>query len=49
MPLKKSNIIKFNLKEIAFAVDLAIGDDGTRSKEVIEILRQLRILKREEK
>ena len=29
----------FNLKEIKEAVDLAVGDDGFRSKEVIEILK----------
>lgn len=32
----------FNLKEIKEAVDFAIGDDGFRSNEVIEILKQTR-------
>ena len=29
----------FNLKEIKEAVDFAVGDDGFRSNEVIEILK----------
>ena len=29
----------FNLREIKEAVDWAVGDDGFRSKEVIEILK----------
>ena len=29
----------FSLEEIKLAVDIAIGDDGFRSKEVIEILK----------
>ena len=32
----------FNLREIKEAVDWATGDDGFRSKEVIEILKQMR-------
>ena len=28
----------FSLEEIKLAVDIAIGDDGFRSKEVIEVL-----------
>ena len=32
----------FNLKEIKEAVDFAIGDDGFRSNEVVEILKQTR-------
>ena len=32
----------FNLREIREAVDITIGDDGFRSKEVIEILKQMR-------
>ena len=31
----------FSLKEIREAVDITIGDDGFRSKEVIEILKQI--------
>ena len=32
----------FNLEEIREAVNWAVGDDGFRSKEVIEILKQMR-------
>ena len=32
----------FKLEEIQEAVDIAVGDDGMRSKEVIEILKQHR-------
>ena len=32
----------FNLREIKYAVDFATGDDGFRSKEVIEILKQMK-------
>ena len=32
----------FNLGEIREAVDLAVGDDGQRSEEVVEILKQIR-------
>ena len=32
----------FNLREIKEAVDWATGDDGFRSNEVIEILKQMR-------
>ena len=32
----------FNLKEIKEAVDFATGDDGFRSNEVLEILKQTR-------
>ena len=35
----------FNIKEIREAVDITIGDDGFRSKEVIEVLK---CMKREE-
>ena len=35
----------FNLKQIREAVDITIGDDGFRSKEVIEILK---LMKKEE-
>jgi len=31
---------KYSIDEIRQAVDIAIGDDGMRSKEVIEILKQ---------
>ena len=31
---------KYTIKEIKNAVDIVIGDDGMRSKEVIEILKQ---------
>jgi|TARA_Y100000034_G_scaffold85312_1_gene102329 hypothetical protein len=32
----------FNLREIKEAVDFAVGDDGFRSNEVIEILKLTR-------
>ena len=32
----------FNLEEIREAVDFATGDDGFRSNEVIEILKQMK-------
>ena len=32
----------FNLEEIREAVDWAIGDDGFRSNEVVEILKQMK-------
>ena len=32
----------FNLREIKEAVDWATGDDGYRSSEVIEILKQIK-------
>ena len=32
----------FNLREIKEAVDWAVGDDGFRSNEVIEILKLMR-------
>ena len=32
-------MLKYNEDEIREAVDIAIGDDGFRSKEVIEILK----------
>ena len=32
----------FNLREIKEAVDWATGDDGFRSKEVLEILKQMK-------
>mgnify|MGYP003309930348 CR=1 FL=1 len=35
----------FNLKQIREAVDITIGDDGFRSKEVVEILK---LMKKEE-
>ena len=31
---------KYTLEEIKIAVDIAVGDDGFRSKEVIEILKK---------
>ena len=31
-------MVKYTKDQIRFAVDIAIGDDGHRSKEVIEIL-----------
>lgn len=33
--------MKFNKKQIREAVDIVIGDDGFRSKEVIEVLEQM--------
>ena len=38
---KKEDML-FNLKEIREAVDWAIGDDGFRSNEVVEILKQMK-------
>jgi len=32
----------FNLREIKEAVDWATGDDGFRSNEVVEILKQMK-------
>ena len=32
----------FNLREIKEAVDFAVGDDGFRSNEVIELLKQMK-------
>ena len=37
-------MLKYSEEEIKEAVDIAIGDDGFRSKEVIEILK---VMKRE--
>ena len=37
-------MLKYTEEEIKEAVDIAIGDDGFRSKEVIEILK---VMKRE--
>ena len=37
---KDENKIKYYLHEIVAAVDIAVGDDGLRSKEVIEILEE---------
>ena len=31
-------MVKYTKSQIKFAVDIAIGDDGHRSKEVIDIL-----------
>lgn len=31
-------MVKYTKEQIRFAVDIAIGDDGHRSKEVIDIL-----------
>ena len=31
-------MVKYTEEQIRFAVDIAIGDDGHRSKEVIDIL-----------
>ena len=36
----KGNMKKYTVKEIKNAVDIVIGDDEMRSKEVIEILKQ---------
>ena len=33
--------MKFNKKQIKEAVDIVIGDDGFRSKEVIEVLEMM--------
>ena len=33
---------KYSIDEIREAVDIAIGDDGFRSKEVLETLKQLK-------
>ena len=38
----KVKTMLFDLEEIREAVDITIGDDGFRSKEVIEILKQMR-------
>ena len=38
----KGEIMLFNLREIKEAVDFATGDDGFRSNEVIEILKQMK-------
>ena len=32
-------MIKYTKDQIRFAVDIVIGDDGFRSKEVIEVLK----------
>ena len=32
-------MVKYTKEEIKEAVDIAIGDDGFRSKEVVEILK----------
>jgi hypothetical protein len=32
-------MVKYTKEEIREAVDIAVGDDGFRSKEVIEILK----------
>ena len=41
MIIKNTDML-FNLKEIKEAVDFATGDDGFRSNEVVEILKQTR-------
>jgi len=33
---------KYSEEQIKLAVNIVIGDDGLRSKEVIEVLRQLK-------
>ncbi len=38
----KVKTMLFDLKEIKEAVDFATGDDGFRSNEVVEILKQMR-------
>ena len=38
----KVKTMLFDLEEVREAVDITIGDDGFRSKEVIEILKQMR-------
>ena len=35
-------MLKYTEEEIREAVDIAIGDDGFRSKEVIEILKVMK-------
>ena len=43
MPTFPSNKnMLFNLEEIREAVNWAIGDDGLRSKEVVELLKQMK-------
>jgi len=32
-------MVKYTEEQIKIAVDIAIGDDGLRSKEVVEILK----------
>jgi len=32
---------KYTIEEIKQAVDIVIGDDGTRSKRIIELLRMI--------
>jgi len=39
--LKKGKQMKFNKKQIKEAVDIVIGDDGFRGKEVIEVLEMM--------
>ena len=39
----KVKTMLFDLEEIKEAVNWAIGDDGFRSKEVVEILKQTRL------
>jgi len=38
----KVKTMLFDLEEVREAVDITIGDDGFRSNEVIEILKQMR-------
>ena len=38
----KVKTMLFDLEEVREAVDITIGDDGFRSKEVIEILKKMR-------
>tara|TARA_R100000152_G_C6663205_1_gene101532 strand:+ start:278 stop:460 length:183 start_codon:yes stop_codon:yes gene_type:complete len=33
---------KYNEDQIKLAVDIVIGDDGFRSKEVIEVIKQIK-------
>ena len=35
---EEKKVFKYSKKDIKWAVDIAVGDDGHRSKEVIEIL-----------
>ena len=36
----QSNEVHYSKQEITYAIDMAIGDDGNRSKEVIAILEK---------
>ena len=36
---EEKSVFKYSEEDIVSAVDIAVGDDGRRSKEVIEILK----------